>query len=116
MPLKIGKNAKGETTLAITSFSADEIRQLSADAEPAAYTEVQQLRDQLHELRRDAGMEIDGLRQELAAERRQCVAYRQRLANCKAAPADWLWWPILAFALIGIIEAAKFVGALMGWL
>ena len=122
MPLRIRKDAKGETLLSIDCFSADELRRLgdSADSEPTPCGDtIQNLRDRIHEIIRDAGMEIDCLRQELAAERRCSAALRARLAQVsgqKAAPAGWLWWPTLAFALLGIIEAARFVAALMGWL
>lgn len=122
MPLRIRKDAKGETLLSIDSFSADELRRLgsSADSEPTPCGDtVQSLRDRLHEVMRDAGTEIDCLRQELAAERRCSAAFRTRLAQVsgqKAAPAGWLWWPTLIFALLGIITAARIVAEIVGWL
>lgn len=124
MPMRINQDAAGDPLISIPAFSADEIRRLSgdadADAEPTPCGDtVQSLRTQLQSVAHQAGMEIKCLRHELAAERRCTAAYQARLAkvaNQKAAPGGWLWWPLLVLAGVGIVDMARFVAGLMGWL
>ncbi len=139
MPFSI-KYVGGEPRIAITSFGPDEIRSLApaeiqgievGSAGPsrrgidhtwnaAPKQELQNSADPHipHELIRGLGMEIETLRQELAAERRCTAAYQSRLAQIasqKAAPGGWLWWPLLVLAGVGIVDVARFIAGLAGW-
>jgi len=122
MPMRINQDAAGDPLISIPAFSADEIRRLSgdADAEPSPCGDtVQSLRSQLQSVSHQAGMEIECLRQELAAERRCTAPYQARLAQVssqKSAPGGWLWWPLLVLAGVGIVDMSRFVAGLMGWL
>jgi len=120
MPMRINHDAAGDPLISIPAFSADEIRRLSGDAEPSPCGDtVQSLRTQLKSVAHQAGMEIECLRQELAAERRCTAAYQARLAKVagqKSAPGGWLWWPLLVLAGVGIVHMAQFIAGLMGWL
>lgn len=103
MPINVRRDAAGNPLISIRSFSADEIRRLSgdADAEPTIYQDnegpvmisstakdlISQLHDCLYEVRRDAGLEIQRQRDRTS-----------QMAICAAigwSAAFWLavcWW------------------------